>query len=51
MDSEEKILLTNIWSSELSKLIANAFLAQRVNSINIQYQRYVNRLGQISRKL
>ena len=31
---EEKILLTNIWSSELSKLIANAFLAQRVSSIN-----------------
>ncbi len=29
-----KILLTNIWSSELSKLIANAFLAQRVSSIN-----------------
>ena len=31
---EEKILLTNIWSSELSKLIANAFLAQRLSSIN-----------------
>jgi len=31
---DEKILLTNIWSSELSKLIANAFLAQRVSSIN-----------------
>ena len=31
---EEKILLTNIWSSELSKLIANAFLAQRISSIN-----------------
>ena len=31
---KEKILLTNIWSSELSKLIANAFLAQRVSSIN-----------------
>ncbi len=30
----DKILLTNIWSSELSKLIANAFLAQRVSSIN-----------------
>ncbi len=30
----EKILLTNVWSSELSKLIANAFLAQRVSSIN-----------------
>ena len=34
MDSEEKILLTNVWSSELSKLIANAFLAQRISSIN-----------------
>ena len=31
---KEKILQTNIWSSELSKLIANAFLAQRVSSIN-----------------
>ena len=31
---ESKILKTNIWSSELSKLIANAFLAQRVSSIN-----------------
>ena len=31
---EEKILLTNVWSSELSKLVANAFLAQRVSSIN-----------------
>ena len=30
----DRILLTNIWSSELSKLIANAFLAQRVSSIN-----------------
>ncbi|HOO83381.1 MAG TPA: UDP-glucose 6-dehydrogenase [Prolixibacteraceae bacterium] len=30
----EKILQTNIWSSELSKLTANAFLAQRVSSIN-----------------
>jgi UDPglucose 6-dehydrogenase len=30
----EKILLTNVWSSELSKLAANAFLAQRVSSIN-----------------
>lgn len=32
--SKEKILTTNIWSSELSKLTANAFLAQRVSSIN-----------------
>ena len=32
--SREKILTTNLWSSELSKLAANAFLAQRVSSIN-----------------
>lgn len=31
---EEKIITTNLWSSELSKLVANAFLAQRVSSIN-----------------
>jgi UDPglucose 6-dehydrogenase len=31
---ESKILTTNLWSSELSKLTANAFLAQRVSSIN-----------------
>lgn len=31
---QEKILTTNLWSSELSKLTANAFLAQRVSSIN-----------------
>jgi len=30
----EKIITSNIWSSELSKLAANAFLAQRVSSIN-----------------
>lgn len=30
----EKIITSNIWSSELSKLVANAFLAQRVSSIN-----------------
>lgn len=30
----ERIITTNIWSSELSKLVANAFLAQRVSSIN-----------------
>ncbi|TYZ61078.1 hypothetical protein PybrP1_011378 [[Pythium] brassicae (nom. inval.)] len=30
----ERILTTNIWSSELSKLVANAFLAQRISSIN-----------------
>ena len=32
--SKEKILHTNIWSSELAKLTANAFLAQRISSIN-----------------
>ena len=32
--SMDKILTTNLWSSELSKLTANAFLAQRVSSIN-----------------
>lgn len=32
--SDDKILTTNVWSSELSKLTANAFLAQRVSSIN-----------------
>ncbi len=32
--SPERILTTNVWSSELSKLSANAFLAQRVSSIN-----------------
>jgi UDPglucose 6-dehydrogenase len=32
--SPERILTTNVWSSELSKLTANAFLAQRVSSIN-----------------
>jgi UDPglucose 6-dehydrogenase len=30
----ERILETNVWSSELSKLTANAFLAQRISSIN-----------------
>ena len=30
----ERILTTNLWSSELSKLTANAFLAQRISSIN-----------------
>ena len=30
----EKIITSNIWSAELSKLVANAFLAQRVSSIN-----------------
>lgn len=31
---KDRILTTNVWSSELSKLVANAFLAQRVSSIN-----------------
>ena len=31
---KDQILITNTWSSELSKLAANAFLAQRVSSIN-----------------
>lgn len=31
---QDQILRTNVWSSELSKLTANAFLAQRVSSIN-----------------
>lgn len=30
----DRILTTNLWSSELSKLAANAFLAQRISSIN-----------------
>lgn len=30
----KKVLTTDLWSSELSKLIANAFLAQRISSIN-----------------
>jgi len=29
-----QIITTNLWSSELSKLVANAYLAQRVSSIN-----------------
>lgn len=31
---QERIIRTNVWSSELSKLTANAFLAQRISSIN-----------------
>ena len=31
---KNRVLQTNVWSSELSKLVANAFLAQRVSSIN-----------------
>jgi UDPglucose 6-dehydrogenase len=32
--AKDRIITTNVWSSELSKLVANAFLAQRVSSIN-----------------
>lgn len=32
--TNDRILTTNLWSSELSKLTANAFLAQRISSIN-----------------
>jgi UDPglucose 6-dehydrogenase len=31
---DDRIITTNLWSSELSKLVANAFLAQRISSIN-----------------
>jgi UDPglucose 6-dehydrogenase len=31
---KEKILISNVWSAELSKLASNAFLAQRISSIN-----------------
>eukprot|EP00742_Colponemidia_sp_Colp-10_P005841 GILJ01006248.1.p1 GENE.GILJ01006248.1~~GILJ01006248.1.p1 ORF type:complete len:474 (-),score=104.89 GILJ01006248.1:245-1666(-) len=31
---KDRIITTNLWSSELSKLAANAFLAQRISSIN-----------------
>ncbi len=30
----ERIITTNLWSSELSKLVANAFLAQRISAVN-----------------
>jgi UDPglucose 6-dehydrogenase len=32
--ARDRILTSNLWSSELSKLVANAFLAQRISSIN-----------------
>ena len=32
--NNEKIIETNLWSAELSKLVANAFLAQRISSVN-----------------
>jgi UDPglucose 6-dehydrogenase len=31
---QERIITTNLWSSELAKLASNAFLAQRISSIN-----------------
>jgi UDPglucose 6-dehydrogenase len=31
---KERIITSNIWSSELSKLVSNAFLAQRISSVN-----------------
>ena len=31
---QERLLMTSVWSSELSKLVANAMLAQRISSIN-----------------
>ena len=31
---KDRIITSNIWSSELSKLVSNAFLAQRISSIN-----------------
>jgi UDPglucose 6-dehydrogenase len=31
---KDRIVTTNVWSSELSKLVSNAFLAQRISSIN-----------------
>ena len=32
--ARDRIITTNLWSAELSKLVANAFLAQRISSIN-----------------
>ena len=32
--TNDRILTTNLWSSELTKLVANAFLAQRISSVN-----------------
>ncbi len=32
--SKDRIITSNLWSAELSKLVANAFLAQRISSIN-----------------
>ena len=34
LGSTRRILTTNVWSSELSKLVSNALLAQRISSVN-----------------
>merc|ERR1712194_444160 len=50
----ERILLTNLWSSELSKLVANAMLAQRVSSINaisLLCERTGADVGEVSRAI
>jgi UDPglucose 6-dehydrogenase len=48
----ERILTTNLWSSELSKLVANAFLAQRVSSINsISVRAFTHSLARNREKL
>ena len=44
-----KYYLTNVWSSELAKLAANAFLAQRISSIN-SISAYVKKQVQIFNK-
>jgi len=50
----EKILTTNLWSSELSKLVANAMLAQRVSSMNsiaLLCERTGADVGEVSRAI
>ena len=42
--SKDKILTTNVWSSELSKLTANAFLAQRISSINAMSELFYSKI-------
>jgi len=52
--AEDRILLTNVWSSELSKLVANAMLAQRISSINsisALCERTQANIGEISRAI
>jgi len=58
----ERILLTNLWSAELTKLTANAMLAQRISSINsisalceatgadVQQVHHVNHLHSVGHK-